>query len=296
MSFAYKTIKGSDITISPYVANKQYSYPSSSLSSSNIVVYTGEYDPQYMVSGTVYNPFDPINDTISNGYYRRLIFDSIEKLYYENYLSGSNSGMFYVSSAYDNYDQTTLASGAFDSVVKILNRFTSSGGQYNIDKYGNTTYAVLDPTKIRVISIPQDVFGNGIKPDTFSITSSTYDIRDDGQGNLFDYLSTRSFYDGTDKYQQAYYTANANGTYVGNIIYSHGFAIITNPNYLCFYPSSPIAQNDNYTILNVSESKVLPILINDYDDCKEIVTSSIMTYPLEGYTFPSFSIVDDELI
>ena len=295
MSFAYKTIKGSDITISPYVANKQYSYPSSSLSSSNIVVYTGEYNPQYMVSGTVYNPFDPINDTKSNGYYRRLIFDSIEKLYYENYLSGSSSGMFYVSSAYDNYDQTTLASGAFDSVVKILNRFTSSGGQYGIDDYGNTTYAVLDPTKIRVISLPQDVFGNGIKPNTFSITSSTYDIRDDGQGNLFDYLSTRSFYDGTDKYHQAYYTANSEGTYVGNIIYSHGFAIITNPNYLCFYPSSPIAENDYYTILNVSESKVLPILINDYDDCKEIATSSIMTYPLEGYTFPSFSIVDDKI-
>ena len=296
MSFAYKTLKGSDTTQAPYVANKQYTFPSSSLSSSNIVVYTGEYDPQYMISGTVYNAFDPINDIQDNGYYRRLIFDSIQKLYYQNYISGSQSGMFFVSSAYDNYDQTTLVSGAMaGAVVKILNNYTASGGKYGTDYYDSGSYAILEPTKIRVISIPQDIYGNGIKPNTFSITSSTYDIRDDGQGNLYDYLSTRSFYDGTDKYQQSYYTANAEGTYVGNIVYSPGFAIITNPNYLCFYPSSPIARNDNYTILNVSESKVLPILLNDTDDCKEIDDATVMTYPLDGYTFPSFSVVGGEI-
>ena len=296
MSFAYKTLKGSDTTQAPYVANKQYTFPSSSLSSSNIVVYTGEYDPQYMISGTVYNAFDPINDIQDNGYYRRLIFDSIQKLYYQNYISGSQSGMFFVSSAYDNYDQTTLVSGAMaGAVVKILNNFTASGGKYGTDYYDSGSYAILEPTKIRVISIPQDIYGNGIKPNTFTITSSTYDIRDDGQGNLYDYLSTRSFYDGTDKYQQSYYTANDEGTYVGNIVYSPGFAIITNPNYLCFYPSSPIARNDNYTILNVSESKVLPILLNDTDDCKEIDDATVMTYPLDGYTFPSFSVVGGEI-
>jgi hypothetical protein len=249
-----------------------------------------------MISGTVYNAFDPINDTQDNGYYRRLIFDSIQKLYYQNYISGSQSGMFFVSSAYDNYDQTTLVSGAMDgAVVKILNNFTASGGKYGTDYYDSGSYAILEPTKIRVISIPQDIYGNGIKPNTFSITSSTYDIRDDGQGNLYDYLATRSFYDGTDKYQQAYYSSNAEGTYVGNIVYSPGFAIITNPDYLCFYPSSPIARNDNYTILNVSESKVLPILLNDTDDCKEIDDATVMTYPLDGYTFPSFSVVGGEI-
>ena len=97
MSFAYKTLKGSDISISPYVANKQYSYPSSELTSSGITVYTGEYIPQYIISGTVYNEFDPINDVKNNGYYRRFIFDSILKLYYQNWVSGSGSGVFYGS-------------------------------------------------------------------------------------------------------------------------------------------------------------------------------------------------------
>lgn len=296
MSFAYKTLKGSDTTQAPYVANKQYTFPSSSLSSSNIVVYTGEYDPQYIISGTVYNAFDPINDTQDNGYYRRLIFDSIQKLYYQNYISGSQSGMFFVSSAYDNYDQTTLVSGAMDgAVVKILNNFTASGGKYGTDYYDSSSYAILSPTKIRVISIPQDIYGNGIKPDTFIISSSTYYIKDDGQGNLWDYLTSGSLYN-QDPYNGAYYAGTDDTKiYVGNIVYSPGFAIITNPDYLCFYPSSPIARNDNYTILNVSESKVLPILLNDSDDCKDIDDNTIMTYPLDGFTFPSFSIVGGEI-
>jgi hypothetical protein len=296
MSFAYKTLKGSDTTQAPYVANKQYTFPSSSLSSSNIVVYTGEYDPQYIISGTVYNAFDPINDTQDNGYYRRLIFDSIQKLYYQNYISGSQSGMFFVSSAYDNYDQTTLVSGAMDgAVVKILSPFTASGGKYGTDYYDTASYAVLEPTKIRVISIPQDIYGNGIKPDTFIISSSTYYIKDDGQGNLWDYLTSGSIYN-QDPYNGAYYAGTDDTkVYVGNIVYSPGFAIITNPDYLCFYPSSPIARNDNYTILNVSESKVLPILLNDTDDCKEIDDATVMTYPLDGFSFPSFSIVGGEI-
>ena len=281
MSFAYKTLKGSDISISPYVANKQYSYPSSELTSSGITVYTGEYIPQYIISGTVYNEFDPINDVKNNGYYRRFIFDSILKLYYQNWVSGSGSGVFYGSSSYDNYDQTTIASGTLggEPVVKFLSLTTGSG---------NTS-------KIRVISIPQDIYGNGVEPGSFIISSSTYYIKDDGQGNLWDYTPSGSIYN-QDPYNGAYYVGGEETkVYVGNIVYSPGFAIITNPDYLCFYPSEPVALNDNYVISNVSSSKVLPILDNDFDDCNLLDDSTVVTYPLSGYTFPSFSIIGGEI-
>ena len=281
MSFAYKTLKGSDISISPYVANKQYTYPSSELTSSGITVYTGEYIPQYIISGTVYNEFDPINDVKNNGYYRRFIFDSILKLYYQNWVSGSGSGVFYGSSSYDNYDQTTIASGTLggEPVVKFLSLTTGSG---------NTS-------KIRVISIPQDIYGNGVEPGSFIISSSTYYIKDDGQGNLWDYTPSGSIYN-QDPYNGAYYVGGEETkVYVGNIVYSPGFAIITNPDYLCFYPSEPVALNDNYVISNVSSSKVLPILDNDFDDCNNISSSTIMPYPLAGYSFPSFSIVGGDI-
>ena len=281
MSFAYKTLKGSDISISPYVANKQYTYPSSELTSSGITVYTGEYIPQYIISGTVYNEFDPINDVKNNGYYRRFIFDSILKLYYQNWVSGSGSGVFYGSSSYDNYDQTTIASGTLggEPVVKFLSLTTGSG---------NTS-------KIRVISIPQDIYGNGVEPGSFIISSSTYYIKDDGQGNLWDYTPSGSIYN-QDPYNGAYYVGGEETkVYVGNIVYSPGFAIITNPDYLCFYPSEPVALNDNYVISNVSSSKVLPILDNDFDDCNFLDDSTVTTYPLSGYTFPSFSIIGGEI-
>ena len=281
MSFAYKTLKGSDISISPYVANKQYTYPSSELTSSGITVYTGEYIPQYIISGTVYNEFDPINDVKNNGYYRRFIFDSILKLYYQNWVSGSGSGVFYGSSSYDNYDQTTIASGTLggEPVVKFLSLTTGSG---------NTS-------KIRVISIPQDIYGNGVEPGSFIISSSTYYIKDDGQGNLWDYTPSGSIYN-QDPYNGAYYVGGEETkVYVGNIVYSPGFAIITNPDYLCFYPSEPVALNDNYVISNVSSSKVLPILDNDFDDCNLLDDSTVVTYPLSGYTFPSFSIIGGEI-
>jgi len=297
MSFAYKTLKGSDISISPYVANKQYTYPSSELTSSGITVYTGEYIPQYIISGTVYNPFDPINDIKNNGYYRRLIFDSILKLYYQNWVSGSESGVFYGSSSYDNYDQTTIASGTLGGypVTKFLNLLTGSGGAYGIDVYDSSSYAVLENTKIRVLSIPRDIYGNGIEPGSFVISSSTYYITDDGQGNLWDYTTSGSIYN-KDPYNGAYYEGGEETkVYVGNIVYSPGFAIITNPEYLCFYPSEPVAVNDNYSILNVSSSKVLDILSNDFDDCNVLDDSTVTTYPLSGYTFPSFSIIGGEI-
>lgn len=297
MSFAYKTLKGSDISISPYVANKQYSYPSSELTSSGIVVYTGEYIPQYIISGTVYNAFDPINDIKNNGYYRRLIFDSILKLYYQNWVSGSETGVFFGSSSYDNYEQTTIASGTLDGdpITKYLTLETGSGGIYNLSLYASGTYGVLENTKIRVLSIPRDIYGNGIEPGSFVISSSTYYITDDGQGNLWDYTTSGSIYN-KDPYNGAYYAGgDTTRIYVGNIVYSPGFAIITNPEYLCFYPSEPIAVNDNYIISNVSSSKILPILDNDFDDCNIIDDATVTTYPLSGYSFPSFSIIGGEI-
>ena len=297
MSFAYKTLKGSDISISPYIANKQYAYPSSELTSSGITVYTGEYIPQYIISGTVYNAFDPINDVKNNGYYRRLIFDSILKLYYQNWVSGSQSGVFYGSSSYDNYDQTTIASGTLggNPVTKFLSLLTGSGGAYGTSPYDSSSYAVLENSKIRVISIPQDIYGNGIEPGTFVISSSTYFIKDDGQGNLWDYITSGSIYN-NDPYNGAWYAGTEDTKiYVGNIVYSPGFAIITNEDYLCFYPSEPVALNDNYSILNVSSSKVLDILSNDFDDCNVLDDSTVTTYPLSGYTFPSFSIIGGEI-
>ena len=301
MSFAYKTLNPSDITISPYTANKLYTFASSSLTEYGIVVYSGEYEPIINVScsdgpaeGQVpCNPYNPENDVTSNGYARRLIYDSIQKLYYQSFISGGFSNVLWTSSSYENYLQTALTSGSnYLTNIRVFGQDSGSGGSvYDGGIYDNGNYP-SDPSLIRVISIPQDIFGSGIKPGTFEISSSNYLIQDDGQGNLMDNKAiTSSLYEGS-PYTSNVYGGNTNrqGIHVGNIIYSHGMVIVTNEDYFCFYPSEPVAQNNSYVLLNVQPTKSLAVLSNDFDNCNELDTGSLsIVTPLPGYSFPDNS-------
>ena len=86
MSFAYKKLNPAEIKSVPYVANKQYEYDSSSYVDNNIQTYIGEYVPI-----TDDRPFDPQNDNLTTDQnYRRLIFESIRHLYYQNYVTKSS--------------------------------------------------------------------------------------------------------------------------------------------------------------------------------------------------------------
>ena len=75
---------------------------------------------------------------------------SVNQLYFTNYTSSIESGSF------ENYNQSTLF-------------FTKSLGD-----------------NVAIISIPQFLFGENIKPGTFEFNSgSVFHIVDDGEGNLF---------------------------------------------------------------------------------------------------------------
>ena len=70
----------------------------------------------------------------------------------------------------------------------------------------------------QVITIPQQLFGEEIKPGSVTITdnggATTYTLKDDGKGNIYDNANSSSFASG------------ATGS-VGNIFYSHGVMVIT---------------------------------------------------------------------
>tara|TARA_R110001632_G_scaffold83133_1_gene184192 strand:- start:2059 stop:5718 length:3660 start_codon:yes stop_codon:yes gene_type:complete len=297
MSFAYKKLKPSDLQSTPYVANKLYDIPSSSYDDLGVKLYVGEYIPIDNLE------FDPINDNKDiDGNYRRLIFDSVRHLYYQNYVTASsleipypeNTNQFWHSSSYDNYLQNTLASGSFDATIRQMPYFTSSFFNYDESGsaiYDESTYFSENSAKIRVISIPQDIFGNGIQPDTFELSGSTYLIKDDGLGNLWDYSDLDDFY-ASSKYSdpEAEYFDSGSKYYVGNIFYSHGIAVITNIDYLCFASTNPVARNDYFKILNTQRTKTLPILDNDFDDCSGVDTSSVKILPDPDYSFPDTSI------
>ena len=303
MGFAYKKLKQSDKQSAPYIANKQYTIASSSYSENNITIYVGENIPI-----TEDNPFDPINDNqTADGNYRRLIFDSIRHLFYQNYVTKSteeypypdNTNKFWHSSSYDNFEQTNMASGAFSrTTVRKLPFFTSSFFDYDASSsiYDLSTFYAENNAKIRVMSIPQDIYGNGIEPYSFNLSGSSYLIQDDGQGNLWDMTGVRTEFGRDDgefgggEYALTRYFDNDNKIYVGNIFYNQGLVTITNEDYLCFAATEPVAKNNYYDILNVQKVKDLDILASCFDDCDSINTGSVGTIAIPGKSFPDFAI------
>jgi hypothetical protein len=305
MSFAYKKLNPSDIKSVPYVANKQYEFDSSSYLDNNIQTYIGEYIPI-----TTDQPFDPVNDNLTtDGNYRRLIYESVRHLYYQNYVTKSsldqdtesedliypkNVGQFWHSSSYDNFLQNTMVSGSFVQNYRSFPYFESV--EYRFDNvssslYGTAIYFIENAAKIRVISIPKDQYGGGIKPNTFELSGSNFLIKDDGEGNLFDYAPTEARYSGTPYTDPiAQYSGDNLQVPVGNIFYNHGLAVVTNVDYICFIETAPVARNTYINLLNTQEEKIIPTLLGDFDDCTSLNTSSVLTFTNPDYIFPDYSL------
>ena len=279
MSFSYKTLNSTDITLTSYIANKPWEVNNSTLSQNGVTIYVGENIPI-----TKDNPFDPVDDTqTSNEEYRRLIFESIKHLYYENYVSKSLSGQFFQSSSYFNYEQSTLVSGTIRNITTITgsNLNPSQASLYDnptsqslFDKI-TTLYDldILDPdegSRIVVISIDKKIYGSGLSPKSVNISGSTYNIQDDGEGNLLDTLATSSLY-------------------VGNVFYSQGLIVITHQNYLCALGIPPTAVNNYFSYNNTTPDSTLDILGNDFTDCGYIDYTSFLPNTIPGYTFPNYT-------
>jgi hypothetical protein len=294
MSFSYKTLSSNDITLTSYIANKQWEVTNTTLSQNGVTIYIGENLP---ISRTY--PFDPINDLqTSNDEYRRLVFDSIKHLFFENYTSGSLTGEFFHSSSYFNYEQNTLASGSGVSTFRRISTTTGSNIPvlYDTDDlYDNN--AVFDSDrggKVIIVSIDQNVYGSGLNPNSVFISGSGYYLRDDGEGNLYNWRNEGNYA----KYATAIYDKDVylelvgSGLqleYVGNVFYSHGLIVITDDDYLCVFGAPPSAVNDYFSYFNMNTPGALDVLGNDICDCGTLNYNSFATSSIEGFTFPNFT-------
>jgi hypothetical protein len=294
MSFSYKTLSSNDITLTSYIANKQWEVTNTTLSQNGVTIYIGENLP---TSRTYL--FDPINDLqTSNEEYRRLIFDSIKHLFFENYTSGSLTGEFFHSSSYFNYEQNTLASGSGISTFRNLSTITGSNTPilYDTDdEYNNN--AVFDPDrggKVVIVSIDQNIFGSGLNPNSVFISGSGYYLRDDGEGNLYNWRNEANYA----KYSSAIYDKDiylelvGNGLqleYVGNVFYSHGLIVITDEDYLCVFGAPPGTVNDYFSYFNMDVPTPFDVLGNDICDCGTLNVNSFTTSSISGSSFPNFT-------
>jgi len=165
MGLVFKNLNRDNIKITPYTAHKQWTaVDSASATALGITVYEGLH-----IDGD-FNISDPdfgnaaTEATTSNGQYKKLVHASIDRLYYDG-----------ADNPYETYCNMNPV-----EQIRELN------------------------DKVTVFSIPQQIFGDAIKPGTFQITFNPSQsvggyvdggnyfsggnsiIKDDGQGNLYE--------------------------------------------------------------------------------------------------------------
>lgn len=152
----YKYLSDNDYSVIGYSINKYNNYSSSDISSFSIEILSGTLDN----FNTTFNV--DLEETNSNGLYKRLVYDSTRKLYYE---TESNH-------------------------VGYIHRIDTKSVPYIKRKLHD---------KIKVISIPHLIFGEKIVQNSFKLTLYTdkqYTIIDDGNYNLYDINDSSSFASG----------------------------------------------------------------------------------------------------
>jgi hypothetical protein len=178
----------SDIVVSPFKVNKSFTFKGNELTGSNVNIdrYIGRnITSSLWVSGSYPTGHINIQDEI-------LIYRSIKELYYSNYLtnpSGSSLG-----TASFNIDGT-ITGPAY--TPNYYNYLSTTLPTYRYIPTGSNEV-------IGVISIPSNLFGEYIKPNTLTLTSGSTTLQDDGLGNVL-----------------------YNSLKVGDVIYEHGIIILT---------------------------------------------------------------------
>ena len=195
---AFKQFLASDIVVTPLTVNKSFTFKgAAALTGSNVGIdrFLGRN-----ITSSLFQPsIEPTTGQLTTQY-QRLIYDSIQELYYSNYLQNP----------YGSPTNTASLVPGSDPSGDVLVGTGGSPGLY--DNYQQTTltfarpFPTLSGSLIGVLSIPVGVYGNYIQPGSFTWSADSGSVYDDGQGNLL--------FSGTDDI-------------CGNIFYAHGIAVIT---------------------------------------------------------------------
>ena len=233
---SFKKLSKADITTVPYAANKQWVLPFScpSISNDYFDIYKGTF-----ITGT-FALDNYATDPITNGQYERLVYNSINHLFYQKYSSSlDTSSLMFNLNTYQSASQQRPTSSYFD---------------YNINPNLVKNFPTGAGASIRVLAVNQDIYGSKVLPYSFRLSSSVYNMADDGNGNIY-----------------------SGSTHIGNIFYAHGLAIITNPDYQDMFPLPPIAVNNLATYLTSDSSvKIINILQNDISRSCVLDTGSVV--------------------
>jgi hypothetical protein len=188
---SFKKLSKSDVTFVPYYANKQWnlSYCPYPTSSEYLTIYNGTN-----LTGSFSS-----DEPITEGQYDRLVYSQINQLFYQKYTTSLNTSSLVNSIYYESASQQrpTQSYFIYNDSARLIENFPTSAME-----------------GIRVLAVNQDIYGDKVLPNHFQLSSSAYNIIDDGYGNLYDGVVTGS--------QQSTNEAYASS---GVRLYSSGYAI-----------------------------------------------------------------------
>jgi hypothetical protein len=210
----FKKLDKNSVVSIPYEANKQYNLEYTKLT--NVCQSGSDSDVKILTGQKISTDFvADFEPTTFSNQYQKSIYNTINRLYYNKF-----------SSSFD-----------YDSNTELIKNFPTSENSF-----------------IRVIEIPQSKYGNNIYPNNFQLVSDSYNINDDGNGNLFD-----------NNYPIP--------VHIGNIFYNQGLAIITNQDYRCVFPIEPVVFTKQYKFAT-NESKVINLLSDSISYCGQTIVPS----------------------
>ncbi len=229
---AFKQLYKSDITVTPYTANKLWSFSYTSIPNDGYITY-------YIGTNT---PFSISGSTTTNGEYQSSIYAVANQLYYQSYTSSLNTQSLAVSIYYESASSQRPTSSYYKyQEGNTIKNFPSGAGD-----------------RIGLLGVSSDLYGNNILPYSIKISSSLVTIIDDGNGNLYDvtylptlyvdslyvnpYYAISTGYISSSYLTSSYLTENGSDftpIHIGNIFYGQGMFVITNNDYINFL-SSPI--------------------------------------------------------
>lgn len=252
---AFKRLKESDVVTLPIVANKNWKFNFTGVYGANPDTSSGlvVYTGQNMTGS-----FNPSTDPLTYNQYSRLVYDMINHNYYQLYS--------------DLLNTQSLASGLY---YESASQYRPTGSYFNYNSNPNMVknFPTGANELIRIFDIKQSIYGNKINPGTFILSASSYYIVDDTYGNLIDIFNSSS--------------------YIGNIFYEQGLAIITSQDYKWIVPIPPIATNIYYRFLNVDTDKIISSsLAGCYTNMSSSIDPSSFTLISSSlHLFPEYTIL-----
>lgn len=185
---AYKQFLSTDVIVSPLVVNKSFTFEGTDSFENNNILRLSAINYNLTSSNFFGSASSVFSSSVSVGG----LYNSIKQLYYTNYIPNPISGSPYIT---DYLGQTVEDDSKTDVYSRFYNYEQTSLFQTNsvgyTSNYGYERYFNPDPNSgFAVLSIPRDLFGDYINPNTFyfrleGTNPGDFDtVTDNGEGIL----------------------------------------------------------------------------------------------------------------